>query len=185
MNDHRATRTNAPEHRPGTRLWAIVYVSKAAREVTRGDLLRILESARRRNAEAHITGLLLHADGSFMQYLEGPAVELFKVYALIKADPLHYGLVDLVREPIQTREFAEWSMACHAVGAAAGAPLTENYALLAGRLTASLRPRSAACELLSSFWTEGRDAVASALRSYGRLLAERRTLADVDTLSWR
>lgn len=165
----------------GPDLCAIVYVSKAARPVTPGDLTRILDSARRRNSEEKITGVLLYADGSFMQYLEGPAVGLLRVYGIIKTDPLHYGLIDLVREPIQAREFAEWSMACHVVGTAGESSLTENYALLSGRLAAALRPKSAACELLSSFWTAGRDSVPPALLKHSRARSRRPLPAGLDT----
>ena len=75
----------------GTRsgLGVIVYISKAARSLGHDDLERLLESARRRNIQEGITGVLLYADGSFMQYLEGPADALMRVYAIIKTDPLH------------------------------------------------------------------------------------------------
>ena len=109
MDVHQAEPNDAPKPGARTDLWAIVYVSKAARPMTQDDLAHILEGARRRNAEEGITGVLLYSDGSFMQYLEGPAAGMLRVYAIIKTHPLHYGLIDLVREPIQSREFAEWS----------------------------------------------------------------------------
>ena len=171
--DDRAGHAVSSAQSAGPDLCAIVYVSKAARPVTRGDLTRILERSLRRNLEENLTGVLLYADGSFMQYLEGPAVGLLRVYGIIKTDPLHYGLIDLVREPIRAREFAEWSMACHVVGTAGESSLTENYALLSGRLAAALRPKSAACELLSSFWAVGGDSVAPALLKYSEARARR------------
>ncbi len=157
-----------------SKLLAIVYVSKAARPVTQDDLLHILEGARRRNVEEGITGVLLYADGYFMQYMEGPEAGLQKVYAIIKTHPLHYGLVSLVREPIPARQFAEWSMSCHVVGAGGETSLSEHYGLLASRLTAAIRTKSEASLLLSHFWRAGRESVAPALQKHRNELAQRR-----------
>ena len=181
MDDLHAEHTDATKQTPRSDLWAIVYVSKAARPVTRDDLLHILEGARRRNVEEGITGVLLYADGYFMQYLEGPEAGLHRVYAIIKTHPLHYGLIDLVREPVHTREFAEWSMACHVVGAGGEPPLSDHYDLLASRLTAAVRTKTQACLLLSHFWTAGRESVAPVLLNHSNALARRRLSAKPDT----
>lgn len=161
--------------------WAIVYVSKAARPVTRDDLRPLLEGARRRNLEESITGVLLYSDGYFLQYMEGPKAGLHRVYAIIKTHPLHYGLIDLVREPIETREFAEWSMACHVVGSGGEPPLSDDYDLLAIRLSAVVPARTQASLLLSHFWAAGRESVTPALVSYSNALARRRLAARTDT----
>lgn len=181
MDDLHAERADATKKPPRSDLWAIVYVSKAARPVTPIDLLHILEGARRRNVEEGITGVLLYADGYFMQYLEGPKAGLRRVYAIIKTHPLHYGLIDLVREPIRAREFTEWSMACHVVGAGGESPLSDHYDLLASRLTAAVRTKSEACSLLSHFWSAGRESVAPALLNHSNALARRRPSATPDT----
>ena len=178
MDLHTGDRVAGAERSTRPELGAIVYVSRAARPVAHSDLVRIREGARLRNAEENITGVLLCAHGSFMQYLEGPAVGLLKVYGIIKAHPLHYGLIDLMREPIQTREFAEWSMACHIVGAAGDPSLCEDYALLASRLGAALRPRSAACELLSTFWSGVFDSAALVSLDHGKVRSAYRLPAD-------
>lgn len=164
MDVHQAEPNDAPKPGARTDLWAIVYVSKAARPMTQDDLAHILEGARRRNAEEGITGVLLYSDGSFMQYLEGPAAGMLRVYAIIKTHPLHYGLIDLVREPIQSREFAEWSMACHVVGAGGEASLCEHYDLLASRMAAAVQSTCAARGLLSKFWSAGRESLPLASR---------------------
>lgn len=181
MDDLDAEPTDATKPTARYGLWTIVYVSKAARAVTSDDLLHILEGARRRNVEEGITGVLLYADGSFMQYLEGPEAGLHRVYAVIKTHPLHYGLIDLVRAPIHTREFAEWSMACHVVGAGGESPLSGHYDLLASRLNAAVRTKSEACRLLSHFWTAGRESVAPALQEHRETLARRGLSASPDS----
>ena len=181
MDDPGADRTDRARQRPNSDLWAIVYVSKAARPLTRDDLVHVLEGARRRNLDEGITGVLLYADGYFMQYLEGPEAGLHKVYGLIKTHPLHYGLIDLVREPIAAREFAEWSMACHVVGRGSELPLSEHYDLLASRLSHIVNKRSAACLLISHFWAEGRRSVAPALLQHRNALAQRRHASPPDS----
>ena len=181
MDDLHVEHTDATKQNPRPVLSAIVYVSKAARPVTRDDLMHILEGAQRRNVEEGITGVLLYADGYFMQYLEGPKVGLHRVYVVIKTHPLHYGLIDLVREPTQTREFAEWSMACHVVGAGGESPLSGHYDLLARRLTAAVRAKSEVCLLLSHFWTAGGESVAPALLNHSNALERRRLSASPDT----
>ncbi len=162
-------------------LWAIVYLSKAARRVTPDDLQHVLVGARRRNVEEGITGVLLYADGYFLQYLEGPKAGMNKVYSLIKMHPLHYGLIDLVREPIVTREFAEWSMACHVVGPIGASPLADDYDLLSIRLAAAVRTKSEAGLLLSHFWTAGRESITPALLKHRNALARRRQPENPDT----
>ncbi len=180
MDDLHVEHTDATKQPPRSDLWAIVYVSQAARPVTRDDLLHVLEGARRRNGEEGITGILLYADGYFMQYLEGPKAGLHRVYVVIKTHPLHYGLIDLVREPIQAREFTEWSMACHVVGAGGESPLSDHYDLLVSRLTAAVSSKSEASLLLSHFWTAGRESVAPALLNHRNALASRRPSASPD-----
>jgi hypothetical protein len=86
-----------------------------------------------------------------------------RVYRNIKAHPLHFGIVDLLRQPIEQREFGEWSMACHVVGEGGDTALCDRYDVLAERVGSLLEPRSPAGALLSRFWTHGRASVAAAL----------------------
>jgi hypothetical protein len=45
-----------------------------------------------------------------MQVLEGPDDVLTSLYSKIQSDPRHYGVLQLIRQQIQEREFASWSM---------------------------------------------------------------------------
>lgn len=63
------------------------------------------------NAAAGITGLLLHADGSFMQTIEGEASAVHELFAKIEHDPRHGGIILMCDEPIECRSYGEWSMA--------------------------------------------------------------------------
>lgn len=150
----------------GSRLYAIVYISTAARLLSEQELERLGAGAKARNAEHAVTGVLLHSNGAFMQYLEGPAPGLSHVYSFIKTDPLHYGVIDLIREPVQAREFPDWSMAVRDVGALGQSAAAQQYALLSGQPFALPHPPSAARELLLGFWGRGRTSVASTVRDF-------------------
>lgn len=92
-------------------LEGLVYVSSAIQPTTDEQLLHLLERARSRNARCGVTGLLLFDTGNFMQYLEGPNDGLLEVYDHIQRDPLHAGLIELWREPLNQRAFGDWAMA--------------------------------------------------------------------------
>jgi hypothetical protein len=94
----------------------LAYVSAATAEYTDDALLRILRTAREWNEQVGVTGMLVYADGSFMQVLEGPAEEVDALLDRISSDPRHRGVMLLLREPIQTREFGRWTMGFYAPG---------------------------------------------------------------------
>lgn len=88
----------------------VVYTSAAQRAAP--DLEGILEVSRRNNAQRGLTGVLLFAEGNFIQALEGPKDALDATYARIAADPRHRQIIDLFRTPISERHFPDWSMGC-------------------------------------------------------------------------
>lgn len=118
------TMSGESEHDPGTAssgaaagdrepsdLHGILYVSSAVRPLTEAEMERILESARRRNREAGVTGILLHQHGNFMQFIEGPRQGLSRVFEIIRESPYHRGIVEIMNGPTPQRQFPEWSMA--------------------------------------------------------------------------
>jgi len=78
-------------------LISLIYVSTATHLLSAAELDRLMARAPHRNERAGVTGVLLYNDGHFMQYLEGPAEGLSKIYKIIKADRLHRGLIELLR----------------------------------------------------------------------------------------
>lgn len=164
MSDpHLAAPNRAADSASPGGLYAIVYVSQAARVLTLPELQHLQAQAQLRNQQEDVTGVLLYADGAFIQYLEGPAPGLGRTYERIRPHPWHYGVIDLVREPIRSREFAGWSMAFRVVGALGPASETEQDRLLVQRLASPINPQSAARALLAKFWGRGRSAVADTL----------------------
>ena len=136
-------------------LQALVYVSSAKRLLSADELTHLLECARERNAKEKVTGVLLYSHGKFMQYLEGPAAGLNTVYEVIKADAKHEGIIELVREAIPSREFADWSMAFRDIRAyGMASPPGIDDALSAARPLGEPAD-SAARILLTKFWNKG------------------------------
>ena len=144
-------------------LYSLVYVSTATRLLAMDDIDRLLEKARQRNLDQDVTGVLLYSDGNFMQCLEGPAARLASVFETIKADSLHFGIIDLVREPIKSREFSEWSMAFRVAGASGASSPAYQDELLSERLSLSGEPMSLSRGLLAKFWSRGRTSVVPSL----------------------
>lgn len=133
-------------------LIALSYTSSAVRFPTPSDFRHLLSRARARNEREQVTGVLLYAEGTFHQYIEGPAAGVGSVYAAIERDPLHHEIFELIREPIARREFSLWSMGFpyeqHGSGDHANSQL---LALLADE-AGSLSPGRL---LLNAFWTNG------------------------------
>ncbi|MTW20334.1 BLUF domain protein [Allochromatium palmeri] len=88
----------------------IIYVSTAHQECSPAELKAILESSARHNARHGITGMLLYAEGCFLQILEGEAGPVDETYARVARDARHFGLIELERDEIQARSFEQWSM---------------------------------------------------------------------------
>ncbi len=93
-----------------TQLIHLVYASVATRPFSSEQLEALLEQSRAANARAGLTGMLLYADGSFFQVLEGEAPVVDTVAAKIQKDPRHTNMIVIIREPIARRSFGEWSM---------------------------------------------------------------------------
>lgn len=88
----------------------LIYLSSVEGQMGSDDIAKILEVARRNNARADITGLLLFHDGCFFQALEGPADAVDRIFAAIEQDSRHVGVIVLERTTTTERAFASWSM---------------------------------------------------------------------------
>lgn len=103
-------------------LYSLVYTSVATREVDDDELAALLETSRRTNEAAEITGMLLYRRGRFIQFLEGREDDVRALMDRIRADGRHTGVRVLLsgREP--RRQFAEWSMGYERVTVPDGPP---------------------------------------------------------------
>jgi hypothetical protein len=140
-------------------LYALVYVSKAVSPYTLTDIDRLLQSSRQRNEAHGLSGVLLYDNGDFMQYIEGPASGLSAIYGKIAVSPMHHGIVELLREPLTTLRFPQWSMAFRSPGGFGMSDPAQQSDLLAARRPGET-PNSVAEQMLERFWNRGRAAKA-------------------------
>ncbi len=87
-----------------------IYSSAATHAFSPEELAELLKKAREFNALNDLTGILLYAEGSFFQVLEGPEEAIAALYAKIENDKRHEQVTKIILEPIHKRSFAEWTM---------------------------------------------------------------------------
>lgn len=90
-------------------LYHLVYTSVRRPNCDEREISKILDSCKRNNPSKDITGILLHSDDLFIQYLEGDK-DIIKLYDLIKDDDRHKRVVLLSYGPLQERVFPSWHM---------------------------------------------------------------------------
>lgn len=93
-----------------TTLLSLVYTSKAAAPFRETALTHLLEQARSLNGARDITGMLLYRGERFIQVLEGPAHVVRRLARTIGQDARHRDMRILVEEPIEERQFEDWTM---------------------------------------------------------------------------
>ena len=91
-------------------LTQLTYISSAVTEDLGDEIDQILESSVRNNKQQEVTGVLLYAQGTFFQVLEGSSENVKDVYTRILKDPRHKTVTKLHEAEIEERRFAEWSM---------------------------------------------------------------------------
>ena len=92
-----------------------VYASAASRDFDAEELKVLLEVARENNTKLGLTGMLLYAEGSFFQVLEGQADVVDALYAKIERDKRHVHMTLIIKEPIPKRHFDAWTMGFYKV----------------------------------------------------------------------
>ena len=95
---------------PSSVLYSLVYVSSAVELFSNDDLVALLETSRRNNTRVGVTGMLLYKSGNFMQVLEGEEEKVREVHERIQADRRHRGLITLLEQRGDARQFGGWSM---------------------------------------------------------------------------
>lgn len=91
-------------------LMHLIYASRGARPLSKGEIVALLRHARGKNSGLNITGMLLYDEGSFLQVLEGEEAVVNDLFAQIAGDDRHDSIVTIINEAIPHRQFADWSM---------------------------------------------------------------------------
>ena len=95
-----------------------IYVSTASAPLAPEELLALLQVARRNNARDGITGILLAAEGTYFQVLEGEAGAVAALFDKIAGDARHARVTRIIQEPVPRRDFGEWTMGYAGLSAA-------------------------------------------------------------------
>ena len=90
--------------------FCLVYASSASKHLSEDELEAILETSRMNNARIDVTGMLLYADGNFLQILEGDKTQVETLYDKITQDARHHSALRILSRFSDERNFAEWSM---------------------------------------------------------------------------
>jgi hypothetical protein len=86
----------------------LIYTSAPTKgEFSRADLDALLVVARKNNAAANISGLLLYQNGSFFQILEGERESVETIFRKISGDKRHHRITKIIVEAIDRRNFGE------------------------------------------------------------------------------
>jgi hypothetical protein len=88
----------------------LVYASATARPFSKQQLVKLLDLCRSRNAERDVTGVLLLADDTFFQVLEGEEDTVMALFEHISKDPRHSRILMITKIAVEERVFGEWSM---------------------------------------------------------------------------
>ena len=91
-------------------LFRVMYISRARRRMTNGELADLLAGARERNQANGITGLLVFDSGYFAQVLEGPKSSIDALLANITDDPRHDEYLLVSSGDVEGRYFDGWTM---------------------------------------------------------------------------
>lgn len=89
----------------------IAYLSTSRAPIDTNLIRSILDVARTKNRLNGITGILMSANCSFLQVLEGPKDAVEETFGRINEDTRHHGIIKLLDAPLRTRTFEDWSMA--------------------------------------------------------------------------
>lgn len=87
-----------------------VYVSRAVRPFTMGELQFLADHATENNGRLEITGLLTYFGGTFLQILEGPPDRVDRLLEYIWRDPRHGQFQVLHVVQIEQRRFTGWNI---------------------------------------------------------------------------
>lgn len=91
-------------------LYYIIYVSYTNFEWDDKALKQLASTAKKRNEENDITGILLYGKNKFIQILEGPQFDVVLLFEKIKKDIRHKKISMIVEGSLEKRNFTDWQM---------------------------------------------------------------------------
>lgn len=131
-------------------LFQLVYESTETDAMTEADLRDLLLSAREKNDDLGVTGLLLYAHGRFLQVLEGPEATVRDLYATIRDDSRHTNVEILLTTSTTERTFPDWEMGVERPGAFVNLDGISSF-LQSGDLPTAAEPLAEVLDTLEQF----------------------------------
>lgn len=96
----------------------VVYTSRASKAMDDNDLVVLLVQSRSNNERDGVTGMLLYAEGAFLQCIEGPEYSIADLMGRLELDPRHTDFNVIQETRCDERRFDDWTMGFRAVTAA-------------------------------------------------------------------
>jgi hypothetical protein len=91
-------------------LLRVTYLSREAEPFTATALIDLLEHCKHNNPNLGVTGMLVYANSTFLQTLEGDKDQIELLLEKIERDPRHQDFHVIQRESIDERLYKQWSM---------------------------------------------------------------------------
>ena len=88
----------------------VTYLSRETDSFSARGLVELLEHCKNNNPALGVTGMLMYANGTFLQTLEGEAETVETLLTKIERDKRHHGFQVIKRESIDERIYKNWSM---------------------------------------------------------------------------
>ncbi|MEY3417626.1 MAG: hypothetical protein RL060_1738 [Bacteroidota bacterium] len=89
----------------------IFYISNREKICTNDHINEILDTAQFTNSQDTVTGLLMYSKTHFIQYIEGPILNVNRLFAKIKLDYRHRNCLIISTQFLDERIFPSWQMA--------------------------------------------------------------------------
>lgn len=95
-------------------LECLIYASQASKPLSLLEFAAIVDASRLSNFQEKITGMLLYCEGQFMQCIEGPRDSVSRLQDKLARSGKHHSMVELTRNPVAVRQYADWFWAFNA-----------------------------------------------------------------------
>jgi hypothetical protein len=110
-NEQGPARVTRVAHSTVPLLRHVVYCSIATEGLGDIEVSRIVALAQRRNLVTNITGVLAFANGVFLQWIEGPRVQVERLMSSLHRDKRHHDIVTLIHtDEVRQRRYPNWDM---------------------------------------------------------------------------
>jgi len=131
-------------------MYYMIYLSAGTNWFDEKELNDILAISNVNNSRDGITGLLLYADGNFIQLLEGTESDVQAVFQKISGDKRHKDVTLIASGPLNTRNFPQWAMGFKSISTLSFAPF-ERYLNPADKNSPGNKDRHLSINLLKAF----------------------------------